>query len=69
MLEPMDSQDAYDFTLLAFEVSERWHLPVMLRITTRVCHSKTIVRPTRVPSPGSRSGPSPASGATSRRGS
>ena len=45
MLEPMDSQEAYDFTLLAFELSERWHLPVLLRVTTRVCHAKTIVRP------------------------
>ena len=45
MLEPSDSQEAYDYFLLAVEVSERWHLPVMLRLTTRVCHSKTIVRP------------------------
>ncbi|EGV19918.1 thiamine pyrophosphate-dependent enzyme [Thiocapsa marina] len=44
-LEPVDSQQAYDFTLLAFEISERWKIPVMLRITTRVCHSKTIVVP------------------------
>ncbi len=45
MLEPSDSQEAYDFTLAAFELSARWHLPVMLRMTTRVCHSKTIVVP------------------------
>jgi indolepyruvate ferredoxin oxidoreductase alpha subunit len=45
MLEPSDSQEAYDFTLAAYELSERWHIPVMLRVTTRVCHSKTIVRP------------------------
>ena len=44
MLEPSDSQEAYDFTLLAIEISERWKLPVLLRMTTRVCHSKTIVR-------------------------
>ncbi|UHD14695.1 thiamine pyrophosphate-dependent enzyme [Thiocapsa bogorovii] len=44
-LEPVDSQQAYDFTMLAFEISERWKIPVMLRITTRVCHSKTIVIP------------------------
>ncbi len=44
MLEPADSQEAYDFTLLAIEISERWRIPVLLRITTRVCHSKTIVR-------------------------
>jgi len=45
MLEPSDSQEAYDFTLAALELSERWGLPVLLRATTRVCHSKTIVRP------------------------
>lgn len=44
MLEPADSQEAYDFTLLGIEVSERWHIPVLLRMTTRVCHSKTVVR-------------------------
>ncbi len=45
MLEPSDSQEAYDFTKTAFEISEKWHLPVILRMTTRVCHSKTVVRP------------------------
>ena len=44
-LEPSDSQEAYDFTLRAFEISERWRTPVMLRMTTRICHSKTIVCP------------------------
>src|SRR5208283_1158165 len=45
MLEPADSQEAYDFTLLAINVSERWGIPVLLRLTTRVCHSKTVVHP------------------------
>ncbi|MBK1716537.1 thiamine pyrophosphate-dependent enzyme [Thiocystis violacea] len=45
MLEPIDSQQAYDFTWLGFEISERWKIPVILRVTTRVCHAKTIVRP------------------------
>jgi indolepyruvate ferredoxin oxidoreductase alpha subunit len=44
MLEPSDSQEAYEFTLQAIEISERWQVPVLLRITTRVCHSKTLVR-------------------------
>ena len=44
MLEPSDSQEAYEFTLRAIEISERWQVPVLLRITTRVCHSKTLVR-------------------------
>ena len=42
MLEPSDSQEAYDLTLAAFELSERWKLPVILRMTTRVCHGKSI---------------------------
>ena len=44
MLEPSDSQEAYEFTLRAIELSERWQVPVLLRMTTRVCHSKTVVR-------------------------
>jgi len=44
MIEPSDSQEAYEFTLRAIEISERWQVPVLLRMTTRVCHSKTIVR-------------------------
>jgi indolepyruvate ferredoxin oxidoreductase, alpha subunit len=56
MLEPADSQEAYDFTRTALEISARWRLPVILRVTTRVCHSKTVVRPgvpvTAIPAPG-----------------
>jgi indolepyruvate ferredoxin oxidoreductase alpha subunit len=52
MLEPRDSQEAYDHTLAAFEISERWKIPVILRLTTRICHSKTLVTPRRhVPPP------------------
>jgi indolepyruvate ferredoxin oxidoreductase alpha subunit len=43
MLEPSDSQEAYDFTLAAFELSRKWKLPIILRITTRICHSQTVV--------------------------
>jgi len=45
MFEPADSQDAYDLLRTAFEVSERWGIPVLFRMTTRVCHSKSPVRP------------------------
>jgi indolepyruvate ferredoxin oxidoreductase, alpha subunit len=45
MLEPSDSQEAYDFTFAAIEISERWKIPVILRVTTRVCHSYTVVQP------------------------
>lgn len=44
MLEPSDSQEAYDFVHLAVEISERWHIPILFRMTTRICHSKTVVR-------------------------
>jgi indolepyruvate ferredoxin oxidoreductase alpha subunit len=44
MFEPSDTQEAYEFTLRAIEVAENWHVPVMLRLTTRVCHSKTVVK-------------------------
>jgi indolepyruvate ferredoxin oxidoreductase alpha subunit len=47
MLEPSDSQEAYDYTLAAFELAEKWKAVVMLRMTTRVCHSKTLVQPAR----------------------
>jgi indolepyruvate ferredoxin oxidoreductase alpha subunit len=43
MLEPSDSQEAKDFTKVAFELSENFDTPVMLRTTTRVSHSKSIV--------------------------
>ncbi|MDP3177312.1 MAG: thiamine pyrophosphate-dependent enzyme, partial [Spirochaetaceae bacterium] len=43
MLEPSDSQEAKDMTKAAFELSERFDTPVLLRMTTRVCHSKSPV--------------------------
>jgi len=42
-LEPSDSQEAKDFTAFAFELSEKFDTPVMLRSTTRVSHSKSPV--------------------------
>ncbi len=44
ILEPADSQEAYNFLRLGIEISERWKIPVSLRMTTRICHSKTIVK-------------------------
>ena len=43
MLEPSDSQECLDFMKAAFELSERFDLPVLLRTTTCVAHSKSIV--------------------------
>ena len=51
MLEPADSQDAYDFTLAAIEISERWRIPVLLRVTTRICHTQSVVRSRMVAPP------------------
>jgi indolepyruvate ferredoxin oxidoreductase alpha subunit len=43
MLEPSDSNEAKDFTKVALDLSEKYDVPVLLRMTTRVCHSKGIV--------------------------
>lgn len=43
ILEPADSQEAHAMTLAAFELSERHQVPVLLRLTTRICHVKSIV--------------------------
>lgn len=43
MLEPSDSQEAKDFTKIALTMSEEFDTPVMLRVTTRISHSKSIV--------------------------
>ena len=42
-LEPSDSQEAKDMTIAAFELSECFDTPVLLRMTTRICHSKSAV--------------------------
>lgn len=41
MLEPSDSQEAYDFTRLAFEMSETFDTPVLVRTTTRIAHARS----------------------------
>ena len=43
MLEPADSQECKEFTRLAFELSEQYDTPVMMRTTTRISHSKSVV--------------------------
>ena len=43
MLEPSDSQEAKDFVKIAFELSEKYDTPVMIRLTTRVSHSRGLV--------------------------
>ena len=43
MLEPSDSQEAYDMVQAAFEISEKFRVPCMLRLTTRTSHSSSLV--------------------------
>ena len=43
VLEPSDSAEAHDFTKLAFELSEKYDTPVILRTTTRIGHSQGTV--------------------------
>lgn len=43
MLEPSDSHEAKEFTIAALEISEKFDTPVLLRTTTRINHSKSIV--------------------------
>lgn len=43
VLEPADSQEALEMVKEGFIISERFETPVILRLTTRVCHVKTVV--------------------------
>lgn len=42
MLEPTDSQESKDMVKAAFAISETYDTPVLIRMTTRVCHSKAL---------------------------
>jgi len=43
VLCPSDSQECKDFTKLAFEISEKYNVPVIVRLTTRTSHAKGVV--------------------------
>ncbi len=43
MLEPADSKECKEYTKLAYEISETFDTPVLLRLTTRIAHSQSIV--------------------------
>ncbi|MBR5404892.1 MAG: indolepyruvate ferredoxin oxidoreductase subunit alpha [Oscillospiraceae bacterium] len=43
MLEPSDSQECKDFAMLAYELSEEYDTPVLVRTATRVAHSQSAV--------------------------
>ncbi len=44
LFEPSDQQQCYDLTREAFELSEQLSLPVMVRVVTRLAHSRAVVR-------------------------
>ena len=43
MLEPSDSAEAREFAMLAFELSERFDAPVLLKMCTRIAHAQSLV--------------------------
>ena len=43
ILEPSNQQEAYDMVSYGFDLSEKLGLPVMLRVTTRMAHSRTVI--------------------------
>ncbi len=42
-VEPANQQEAYEMTREAFDLSERFHIPVLVRLVTRLAHSRAIV--------------------------
>jgi indolepyruvate ferredoxin oxidoreductase alpha subunit len=42
--EPANQQEAYDMTRMAFDRSERFEIPVLVRLVTRLAHSRTVVK-------------------------
>ncbi|MBL7100366.1 MAG: indolepyruvate ferredoxin oxidoreductase subunit alpha [Nanoarchaeota archaeon] len=51
MIEPSDPQECKDFTKFAFELSEKFKVPVFVRLTTRVSHVSGIVKLDKLPEP------------------
>ncbi|MDP2299940.1 MAG: thiamine pyrophosphate-binding protein, partial [Actinomycetota bacterium] len=43
LLEPSDSQEALEYVISAFRISEAYDVPVIVRMTTRISHAKTLV--------------------------
>ncbi len=43
-LEPANQQEAYDMTREAFDLSEKFQIPVMIRLVTRLAHSRAVVK-------------------------
>ena len=45
MLEPSDSEEALEFVKTAYEISETFDTPVIIKMCTRVAHSQSVVEP------------------------
>lgn len=43
LIEPSDAQEAHDFIKIAFDISEKFEIPVLFRMTTRISHTKGVV--------------------------
>ncbi|MGC9049018.1 MAG: indolepyruvate ferredoxin oxidoreductase subunit alpha, partial [Patescibacteria group bacterium] len=43
-LEPADAQEAKEMTKFAFELAKKYKMPIMVRLTTRVCHTRSLVK-------------------------
>lgn len=50
-LEPSNQQEAYDMAAYGFELSEKFGMPVLMRMTTRLCHSRAVVEAACEPAP------------------
>ena len=48
-LEPSNQQEAYDMMSYGFDLSERLKTPVLMRVTTRMAHSRAVVETVDVP--------------------
>lgn len=44
VFEPSSQQETYDMTLAAFDFSEKYRIPVLMRLTTRMAHSRAVVK-------------------------
>lgn len=55
LLEPSDPQEALEYTKKAYEISAKYKIPVVLRLTTRVCHSSSPVQVNEVKKPDQKS--------------
>ena len=55
LLEPSDPQEALEYTKKAYDISAKYKIPVMLRLTTRVCHTSSPVNVGEVQKPDQKS--------------